>query len=91
MKRGSAIFVTEWGTCLESGNGGFNQEESDLWIQFMDKYKISWCNWSLNDKDETASILKPGTSPDGGWTDQDLTESGKYVREQLLQKPALAP
>lgn len=85
MKRGLALFVTEWGTCLASGNGGFNPKESDLWIQFMNKYKLSWCNWSLNDKDETASMLVPGSSPDGGWTDKDLTDSGKYVRAQLLQ------
>lgn len=87
MERGVAVFVSEWGTSLASGDGGFNTEESDLWIEYMDKYSISWCNWSLNDKDETCSILKPGASPDGGWSDKDLTESGKYVKSKLLQKP----
>ncbi len=86
MERGVAVFVNEWGTCLASGNGGFNAEESDLWIEFMDKYKLSWCNWSLNDKDETASILVPGADVKGGWKDKDLTESGKYVRAKLLEK-----
>jgi endoglucanase len=83
--RGLALFVSEWGTCLASGNGGFNPQESDLWIKFMDKYNLSWCNWSLNDKDETASMLAGGADPHGGWTDKDLTDSGKYVRARLLQ------
>jgi endoglucanase len=85
MKRGLALFVTEWGTSIDTGDGGYDPEESDLWIQFMDKYKISWCNWSLIDKPETTSILKPGASKTGGWTDNDLTESGKYIRDKLLQ------
>ncbi len=84
MGRGVAIFVTEWGTCNTSGNGGFDPKESDLWTSFMDKYKISWCNWSLNDKDETASIFIPGASTSGGWKDSDLTESGKYIKAKLL-------
>lgn len=87
MERGLAVFVTEWGTCLATGDGSVDTEECDLWIEYMDKYKLSWCNWSLNDKDETCSILKPGASPDGGWSDKDLTESGKYIKSKLLQKP----
>jgi endoglucanase len=85
LKRGVALFVSEWGTCLASGNGGFNPAESDLWIKFMDDNKLSWCNWSLNDKDETASILLPGADTNGGWTDTNLTESGKYVVDKLLK------
>lgn len=53
--------------------------ESDAWLAWMDAKGISWCNWSLNDKDETASVLKPGSSGTGSWTKSDLTESGLYV------------
>ncbi len=79
MKKGIAIFVSEWGTCHASGNGNFSPSASDAWLKWMDENGISWCNWSLFDKNETASALKPGASPTGGWTDADLTESGKYV------------
>lgn len=79
MKKGIALFVTEWGTCHASGNGNFSPSASDAWLAWMDEYGISWCNWSLFDKNETASALKPGASPTGGWTDADLTESGAYV------------
>jgi endoglucanase len=86
MKRGIAIFVSEWGTCDASGNGNFSPEASDEWLEWMDENDISWCNWSLFDKKETASALNPGAAASGGWTDADLTESGKYVVGKLMEK-----
>ncbi|HNY22853.1 MAG TPA: cellulase family glycosylhydrolase [Treponemataceae bacterium] len=74
-----AIFVTEWGTCDASGNSNFDATASDAWLSWMDAKGLSWCNWSLNDKDETASALKPGASASGAWSKSDLTESGLYV------------
>ena len=38
-------------------------------------------NWSVHDKDEGASVLRPGASTQGGWSDFDLTESGRFVRD----------
>ncbi|MCX7820148.1 MAG: cellulase family glycosylhydrolase, partial [Brevinematales bacterium] len=84
MNKGLALFVTEWGTCDASGNGGLDLTESQTWINFMDQYKLSWCNWSLNDKAETASALVPGASTTGPWPDSQLTESGKFVKAKIL-------
>ncbi len=86
MKNGIAIFVSEWGTCDASGNGNFSPDSSDAWLAWMDENAISWCNWSLFDKKETASALKPGAAATGGWTDADLTESGRYVVSKLMGK-----
>ncbi len=86
MKKGIALFVSEWGTCHASGNGNFSPSASDAWVKWMDENGISWCNWSLFDKKETASALKPGASASGGWTDADLTESGAYVVGKLKGK-----
>ncbi|MBO9700590.1 MAG: glycoside hydrolase family 5 protein [Sporocytophaga sp.] len=86
MDKGIALFVTEFGTCHASGNGSYDPEETRLWFDFMDKYKISWCNWSIADKDETASALKPGGFSAGGWEDSDLTPSGQLVRDEMILK-----
>jgi endoglucanase len=86
MANGVAIFVTEYGTCDASGNGKFDPVHTKEWYAFMDKHKISYCNWSVADKDETASILKPGASATGEWTEDELTESGKLVKADLLAK-----
>jgi endoglucanase len=86
MDKGIALFVSEMGTCDASGSKNFNPAETQKWFDFMDKYKLSWCNWSVADKDETASILKPETNPKGNWKEEDLTESGKLIRAELIRK-----
>ena len=74
------IFVSEWGTPTADGNGSVDLEESRKWTDFMKENNISWTNWSLCDKNESSALLKPGTSANG-FTDNDLTESGKFIRD----------
>jgi endoglucanase len=54
-------------------------------MAFMKQHKLSWANWSLFDKEETASALKKGANPKGGWTQNDLTESGAYIRKKMME------
>lgn len=83
LDKGIPLFVSEFGTCLASGNGFFDSSETEVWFEFMDKNSLSWCNWSIADKEETASALVPGASPTGGWRLKDLTVSGKLIRHKL--------
>lgn len=77
--QGLAVFVSEWGTSRADGNGGVFLNESAQWLDFLDQRGISWCNWSLCDKNETSAALRPGTSPNALWGQGDLTESGQFV------------
>ena len=83
LNRNKALFVTEWGTCASSGGGTVDTASTDEWLKWMAERKISHCNWSIHDKAEAASALKPGSSPTGGWTDADLTTSGLLVRRMI--------
>jgi endoglucanase len=80
LSRGLALFVTEWGTCEASGNGFVDVGSTNEWVTFMKANGISNCNWSVNDKNESASILKSGASATGGWNDSNLTTSGLLVK-----------
>lgn len=82
-KNGCAVFVTEWGATNASGNGDIYPELTKIWIDYLSENNISWCNWSLGDKDEGSAILKPNANPNGNWIDAELTESGKMVRSLL--------
>jgi len=84
LNRGIALVVTEWGTCDASGNGSLDLESSRQWIAFLDEHKISHANWALSDKPEAASAFRPGASGTGGWTDEDLTPSGYWVRNMIM-------
>lgn len=77
---GIALMVTEWGTVNANGDGSVNQASTEQWMDFLWDNDISHLNWSIHDKAEGASALRPGTSPNGGWTDRDLTASGLTVR-----------
>jgi endo-1,4-beta-xylanase len=86
LKNGAALMVTEYGTVESTGTGYLDLQEARAWWKFLDDNKISHCNWSVSDKNETASILKPGTKDTAPWTLDDLTESGKLVREEIRSK-----
>ena len=84
MSKGIALFATEWGTCNSSGNGGLDFDESVVWLNFLKQNSISWANWSLHDKVETASALKPGYRVTGAPSAADLTPSGVFVYNHLV-------
>jgi len=77
---GLPVFVTEFGMCNASGDGENNYEQTTRWLNLLDEYNISYLKWNLSDKREASSVLKPGTNPTGGWTENDLTESGIWIR-----------
>lgn len=94
LENGVAIFVSEWGTSEASGNNGPFLDESDVWIEFMNSNNISWCNWSLTNKNETsgsfipymmgiseATLLDPGD--DLIWAPEELSVSGEYARARI--------
>ena len=83
VNKGLPVFITEFGTCDASGNGGFNSSESESWFSLCEKYNISHMNWSLSNKGETASAIQSSCSKTSGWTSSDLTESGKLVVEHF--------
>ena len=87
INKGLTLFVTEWGVCDASGNGNIDLAETDRWMDFMNQYKISWANWSVNDKAESASAFNPGASRQGPWGPEQLTQSGSYVRRKILEGP----
>ena len=74
------IFVSEWGVSAADGNGGVYLEEANRWIEFINKYNLSYVNWSLADKDESSALLLPNSKT---INDENLSESGKYIKNIL--------
>lgn len=85
MQKGIVLFASEFGTSLATGDGFLDSAETGTWFAFMDSHSISWCNWSIADKKETASALVPGARPYGRWNMADLTSSGRIIRSKCRQ------
>lgn len=80
------IFVSEWGSVDASGNGGFNQGNSDNWLNLLAGNNnggqlISHCNWSFVDKDEAASALTPGACAANDWDSRST--AGNYIYNKI--------
>lgn len=83
MQKGLPVFVSECAGMEATGNGPIDQAEWNKFKQWMDEKKISWIAWSVSDKDETCSVLRPSANSDGNWNDWDIKEWGRIVQAAL--------
>lgn len=94
IEKGLAIFASEWGTSEATGNNGPYLAEADIWLDFLNKNNISWCNWSLTNKNETSGAFTPfelnkteatdmNPGEDQVWDLKELSVSGEYARARI--------
>ncbi len=86
LKRGVALFVSEYGTTAANGDLPIDAAETQRWWDWMEANGISYLGWSVNDKAEASAILLPGGSPTGNWPESALTTSGRTMRAHLRSK-----
>nr|UNG40319.1 glycoside hydrolase family 5 subfamily 2 [Oxymirus cursor] len=82
LSKGLPIFVTEYGSVNADASGPVDVEETRRWYDWLDARGISYVNFSISDKDEAASALKPGTTAAQTCQDAYLTESGRLAVQQ---------
>lgn len=81
------LFVSEWGLTDESEDDGeVSGDNAVEFMQMMDERGLSWCNWSLSNKDEFYSAIKSDCEKYSGWTLDDLTFSGRLIFEKLQEQ-----
>lgn len=83
IEAGTPVFVSEFGLCDASGNGGNDLTEAQNWIDTMDQYGVSYAVWSLCNKDETSALISSDCRKTSGFTKDDLSESGKWIYGML--------
>lgn len=83
LDSGLPIFVSEFGTCDASGNGAFDEYQSNEWIKALDARSVSYVTWNLSNKNETSSIFSAGCTKTSGFTTEDLSQNGKWIYKLL--------
>lgn len=86
VQNGLPVFVSEFGMCDASGNGANDFNSTQSWFDVIEKYNISFCCWNLANKDESSSVFKPSCTKVSDWTEEDLSESGKWIRDYFRSK-----
>lgn len=80
---GLPVFVSEYGICDASGNGAIDEGQAVLWTDLLDSLGISYVAWNLSNKEETSAILKSSCSKTSGFTEEDISDSGKWLYRTL--------
>ena len=89
ISKGLPIFISESAGMEASGDGPMDYIELKKWIDWMDAKGLSWITWSVSDKNETCSVLKPSAASNGKWKDEDIKESGIKTRGYLRSHPSV--
>jgi endoglucanase len=86
LAAGTPVFVSEFSICAADGNGSIDYNSAAAWKKLINSNKISYMGWSLSNKNETSAIIKNSCTKHSGWTDSDLTETGKYLKKWIQGK-----
>lgn len=86
LKKGLPVMVTEFGLSESWGGGSLNTTEAKAWLDYLDKYNISYFAWSLSNKNESSALLNSWTTKKYGWNSNDLSPAGKWVFSQYLAR-----
>ncbi|MCM1273007.1 MAG: cellulase family glycosylhydrolase [Clostridium sp.] len=84
LSAGLPVFVSEFSICDASGNGAIDYNQAELWFDLVEKNNLSYAAWNVSNKDETSSLIKSSCSKTSGWTEGDLSETGVWLRNQIL-------
>lgn len=85
-ENGLPVFISEFGMCDASGNGGNDFKQTQKWMDLIEKYNVSFMCWNLANKDESSSVFKADSTRLSDWTEDDMNESGKWIRSYFRQK-----
>ena len=86
------VFISECGISEADGNGRIDYENAKKWFEYLHDNSISYVVWNLSNKNESSSFIKATSGEKKHLSDNDLTDSGKWIRSLLQgQNPAEIP
>lgn len=83
LDSGLPIFVSEFGLCDASGNGSIDYDQSNAWFDLINDKNLSYAAWNISNKAETSSLFDSSCTKTSGFTDDDLSDSGRYIKEKI--------
>lgn len=86
IREGLPVFVSECGVCEADGDGTIDFASAVSWFELLNEYNISYTVWGLSGKDESSSFFDIDFDPHDMIRDNDLTVTGRWVRELIRGK-----
>ncbi|MBO5352615.1 MAG: cellulase family glycosylhydrolase [Lachnospiraceae bacterium] len=85
VRKGLPLFVTEYGICDASGNGGIDEASANRWIDLLDSCGISHAMWNLSNKAETSAMIQSGCSKTENLSESDLSSAGLWFVRMMKE------
>ncbi len=84
ISKGLPVFMSECAAMTHTGDGVLDMDSWEEWQRIADENNISWIAWSLSDKKETCSMLRPDTFSNAeSWTEDNLKPWALLVKYYL--------
>lgn len=85
LKDGLPVFVSECSICDASGNGSIDEKSAQAWVDLLDQYSVSYVAWAASNKNETAALISSGCGKLSDWSDQELSDTGRWFKAQFTK------
>lgn len=82
---GVPVIVSECGISEASGSGIIDYDSADAWFSLLYENHIGFAVWNLSNKDETSALIRPECEKTSAWTQEDLSEGGKWISSLMKQ------
>jgi len=82
---GIPIFISECAGCENTGDGVLDAEAWKVWSDWATGLELTMLTWSISDKVETCSMLIPGVSSEGPWSEEEIKPWGQMVKAWLRE------
>lgn len=86
INKGLALFVTEFGITSSSGDLPIDEDEANIWIDFLEDNKISWCMWNFSRAQEASAALNRKELKFKDFTMEDFSRSGLWLIDKIKEK-----
>ena len=90
LAAGVPVLVSEYGICTASGDGKYDVENADKWLDICDKNNVSYACWAISNSTESAAYFKSTEEKaDVAWTEDMLTNTSKYIINRYRDRQAV--
>ena len=84
--KGFPVFISEHGGMESSGDGAIDYSSIQNWYKILDQRNISYVAWNLSNSLCSSSIIKNGNDTLTDFSDEHLTEWGKWYKQWTRNK-----
>ncbi|MCR5067779.1 MAG: glycoside hydrolase family 5 protein [Erysipelotrichaceae bacterium] len=86
MNSGLPLFVTEFGITASSGGFPVDEDEANVWIDFLEEKQISYVMWYFSRTGEPCAALNFSSLKTKDLTDDDLSRAGLWLKNTIAQR-----